>query len=229
MKKVFKNKEKLKRKFGIVFFIVVILLIFSWERGGRESFMYQDIIVLNKDVEANQVITERMLGVIKVDKSTLIKDAITNPDDIIGMETTTFIPRALPLSKKFFETQEMSVGNGRYIFSIPDDWIYSYPQSLRRGDNVYFYSIKKRVETEVDPYMALNNTYEDIVVPKTPILKTKVAYVKDSSNREVVDTSVDRMDGSAVVGKLEVVVNDADYQKLLNSYKDGNVLLVLYN
>ena len=168
-----------------------------------------------------------MLGTLKVDKTTVIAEAIINPNDIVGKESLTYIPKGLQLSAKFFEDPDMATGSGEYVFSLPDAWVYAYPQSLRRGDTVYLYPIKAKAN-EVDPYLLAEGPVVT-EVPKEPIITTKVVYVKDSSNREVTDVKEARLDGTAVVGRVEIVVNDNEYRKLQQSYNEGNSLLILYN
>lgn len=225
--KLFKNKARIKGLLGILLIIVLLTGIYFWEDVGRENLMYQKVIVLKQDVEENTKVTKDMLGALKVDKTNVIAGAIENPDDIIGKETKHFIPRGLQLSEKFFEDPQLAIGNGRYIFSLPDTWVYSYPQSLRRGDTVYLYPIRAKLN-EADPYAIMNETMP-IDTPTDPIIKTKVAYVKDNSNREVTSVTEDRLDGTSVVGRVEIVVDDTEYKKLQQAYNDGYSLLILYN
>ncbi len=234
--RLFNNKARMKGFLGIFLIIVVLTGIYFWEDMGRENLMYQRVIVLKEDVKKNTIIKKDMLGTMKIDKTTLIKGTITDPDQIIGKETLNYIPRGLQLTEMFFEDPELATGDGKFIFSIPDNWVYSYPQSLRRGDTVYLYPVidKKNIDsnTVIDMETPIETAPDVPVV--TPIVIAKVAYAKDNSNREVEDADLGsagnkRLNGTSVVGTIELVVDDNEYKKLLQSYNDGYSLLILYN
>jgi hypothetical protein len=159
----------------------------------------------------------------------LISGVILNPEEIMGKETTCYLPRGLQLSGKFFQDEEMTTGNGRYVFAIPTEWLYFYPQTLRRGDRVFFYAVPasdgKYIGSANLTVAAVSVLPDDY---STAILKTRVAYVKDSTNREVIDVTPDRLDGSAAISKIEVYINDEQYQLLKSNYEAGYQFIILY-
>lgn len=222
----FKNKVKLRGFIGIALLILVIAGGYIWETYGRQALTYTDVIVFKKDVQENVIVTADMLGVMKLERGTLIENAITNPNKITGKETTTFIPSKMPLTTKFFANPDLTTGNNKYTFKIPEEWIYSYPQTIRRGDEIYIYpiSLPDEVSTYTDIPTTINITYNQ----EKPLLKANVVYVKDSSNREVVNTGSNRYDGSANVAQIEIITTEEKYNILTAAYQNGYKFNILY-
>lgn len=64
---------------------------------------------------------------------------------------------------------------------------------------------------------------------KLPIVAAKVAYVKDSANREVITLSdKDRYDGSSQVSSLEIIVDLKQLALLEKSIAEQKIFLILY-
>ena len=101
----------------------------------------------------------------------------------------------------------MAVGGdtGQYILSIPDQWLMSYPQTLRRGDEVSFYCGGKLVTSAL------------------------VAYARDSSNQEVMSGDDARLEASASVSLVEVVVTEAQAVMLGKLADQGERFVLLYS
>lgn len=211
---------------GILLVVLAVAGIFLWENYGREAFTYASITVLNEDLEKGTVVTADMLRTIKIDQSNLIKHYIKNPDEVIGMQTATFLPADLQLSKKFFMKQGLVTKPGEHIMALPKEWILTFPQTVRRGDTIYFYSVKNKEQYSI-------NENGDVIFhseneKKEAIAEAKVAYVKDSAGREVVDLTPNRKDASAVISSIEVVINDAKYQILRDSVEAKNQFVISY-
>ena len=51
-----------KRIIGVVVVIVSVFTLIAWEKWGKDRFLYDEILVLNKNVEKGTVITEEMLS-----------------------------------------------------------------------------------------------------------------------------------------------------------------------
>jgi len=221
MRKV--HKERLIGASGIVLILFTVLFFFGWESIGREAFTYDSVIVFKQDVQKGTIIDKNMLGVIKIEKSSLIKGVIQKPDLILGKRSNTFIPRGLQLCQEFFSDSELVTGEGNNILSIPMEWIYSYPQTIRRGDLVYFYGIDKAMrENNADGMESIAAGSDK------PLISAKIAYVKDSSNREVIDVTPDRMDGSAAVSNIEIVISEEKYEILKSTVEAGQIFVMMY-
>lgn len=227
---------KLKGILGFALIIIAIASMFLWEAIGRETLLYKQVIVMAQDVGPHQTVKKDMLGIMKVPRDTMIEDAVSDPERIIGKETISYIPMGLQLSPKFFQKPKLTIGNGKYILAVPSEWLYSFPQTIRRGDEIYFYPFAEDKESvyydengkasSVPTSAGIKST--EVKPSSSALIKTNVAYVKDSSNCEVVDIKANRMDGSSSVSKIEVVITDEQYQKLKNAYEEGFQFVIMY-
>lgn len=213
---MFKNKAKMKGFIGIVIILAAILLIFVWETYGREALTYQDVLVLKEDVEAHTVISKDMLGYLSLDADTILWEPILDPQQVIGKETITAIPKATMLSDSWFAETNLAVGEGEFIFAIPETWIYNFPQTLRRGDTLYFYPINTSEFTT------------SVFSGDNAILEATVSYVKDSTNKEVVDVTPQRIDGTSSVSDVSVIITPEQYRLLKNAFEAGYQFVLLY-
>lgn len=221
MRKV--HKERLIGALGIVLILFSVLLFLGWEKFGREAFTYDSVIVFNQDIQKGTIIDQTMVTVKRIEKNSIIKNPIKDLGEIKGKRSNTFIPAGLQLSKEFFSDPELVTGDGSNILSVPMDWIYAYPQTIRRGDEVHFYGIDKALaENGYDEGYMLTEGSEK------PLISAKIAYVKDSANREVIDVTPDRMDGSAAVNSIEIVISEEKYQILKTSAEAGQIFVIMY-
>ena len=125
----------------------------------------------------------------------------------MNLETVQYVPAGTPLFSEFFQDPRLSVvgTSGQYVLSIPNQWLLSYPQTLRRGDTVRFYC-----EGEI-------------------VLSAVVAYARDSSNQEVVSADDERLKASAPVSLVEVIVDEEKALKLGKLGEEGKKFVLLYS
>jgi hypothetical protein len=221
--------KKTKAIIGIGLILISVAGAFVWEKYGKEALVYSDVLVFKEDVKPNTVIKKEMLGIKRIDKSALLENRILSPEEIVNKQATVFIPMGMQLYGQMFEDQDLATGEGEYIFAIPKDWVFAYPDTLRRGDTVYLYEIKPIEEKDGTYYGEYSQASEiSSASLDQALISTKVAYVKDSGNREVVDVVSERIDASATAAKIEVVINDEKYQKLKSSYENGNKFILMY-
>ena len=64
-----------KRIIGIILIIVSIVGMICWEKWGREILFYKEIVVINRDIEKNTIITSDMLETKKIQNPS--NDALT--------------------------------------------------------------------------------------------------------------------------------------------------------
>lgn len=199
--------SKNKRIIGLVLIVVSVCAMIAWEKWGRQTLMYDEILVINEDTEKGQIITEQMLGTIRVEnpiKGSLRAEDYTN---ILGTETVQFIKRGTPIFDRYFEDPALVAGedSNEYIMAIPNSWLESYPQTLRRGDKAYFYARGSFITSAV------------------------VAFAKDGTNQEVVSKDDDRLAASSTVSLIEVVISDVQAKQLADIAEAGTKLVILYN
>lgn len=192
---------------GILLIVISLGALGFWEFWGRENLAYEQVIVLRKNIPENTEIVRSLLEVKRVenpgDQVLMEKDAAA----LIGMESAQFIPAGTPLHREFFQDPSLATGGntGQYILSIPAEWLISFPQTLRRGDEVSFYYGEKQVTS------------------------ARVAHVRDSSNQEVVSSDDARLQATAPASQLEVVVTEAEAVKLAAMAEKGKRFMILYS
>ncbi|MCT4687473.1 SAF domain-containing protein [Vallitalea sp.] len=221
-------KNFMKGLMGIILIVIAIGSIFYWEVYGRESLLFKDIVVLTKDVNKNEVITKDMVQIHKREENTLIDKVILDPNKIIGKAANNYIPKGVQLVEKYFENPSLVLDEDEYIFKIPLEWIKAFPDSLRRGDEIYFYEVSKGTEnynsTEVE--IAVNNKK---ALEKQPITNATVAYVKDSANREVITLSdEERYNGSSKINEIEIITDLETVNLLRDSVNNDKVFIIMY-
>lgn len=199
---------------GILLLCITISSFIIWETIGREWVLYTEIIVLNQDVQRGTEITQDLVTTAKIEQLSKIKDAVIYPEEIIGKEAKHFIPANTQLHPYYFGEPQLVIEDDQFIANIPKEWIYAFPGTLRRNDRIVF------VPVSMDGYQ----------VSARPLFETVVAYVKDSANREIrTISSEERLDASANISKIEVVVTLDDLCILENAYNQGNEFIIIYS
>lgn len=214
---------------GILLMLATMAMIYFWETSGREQFLYSGVVVLNQSVEANISITSDMLDWIKINPNNLMEGAIVEKEKIIGKYSVHYIPKYSQLALAYFKDDTTNIKEEDcYIFTIPADWIITFPNSLRRGDTIYFYPVKIMSEKEEEnkSFTSLDNIK---ITNQSDLLKSKVAYLKDSGNREVVNTAgEDRYDGSANIASIEIITTYEGVSYLQGLADNNYKFIILY-
>jgi hypothetical protein len=148
-------------------------------------------------------------------------------DSLNGKITDQFISTNGQIVAQSFSDNSLLLKENQFVFKLPPSWVYSIPSSIRRGDKISIYEIDGKIESLLtsneNPLLALTKGQTN------PIFETTVVYVKDSTNREVVDTNGDkRLDGTSQVSAIEIVCTREDTQVLENSILNGKKLIVVY-
>jgi len=196
-----------KRMVGLVLILASLATLGFWEFWGRENLSYERILVLRQDTARSTAVTEDMLEVVLFDSPDGRVLRETDAGKISGLETVQYVPEGTPLYAEYFQDPRLTVGGdtGQYVLSIPNQWLLSYPQTLRRGDTVSFYCGGEMV------------------------LSAAVAYARDSSNQEVISEDDLRLAASAPVSLVEVVVDEAKALKLGKLGEAGKRFVLLYS
>ena len=235
-----------KTAVGIILIALSIAGMLWWELVGRDTVMYTEVLTLNRDIEAGTEVTKDML---EIKKTTTPTSKSLRPADalqVVGKEAVSYVPQGAELFGEFFEDGSLMIHEelGEYIFSIPSNWLISYPQTLRRGDRITFLLVKDRDDGEpsspsFSPQDELFGVEASDEAPQGPeperpelstgdeILTTTVLYVKSSSNNEVVSDS-ERLDAAATVSIIEVIAQKEQAQLLTRLASEGCRFVVLY-
>lgn len=222
-------KNIIKGIIGLLLIVISVGLIFYWEVYGRESILYNDVVVLTQEVKKNDVITEEMVTYEKREGNTIIEGAIIDARGIIGKAASCFIPKGAQLVKKYFENTELVLSEDEYIFRVPNEWLKAYPNSLRRGDTIFFHEISTDTITQGTSDGLVNLEHYRPLVQDEAIASVTVAYAKDSANREVITLSEEeRFNGSSKINEIEIIVDVETVNLLRKSIEDGKVFILMY-
>ena len=195
-----------KRIAGIVLIVLSVGALGFWELWGRENITYDRVLVLKESLPKNTLITADMRRERKVEKAGEGAIRTEQRNEIVGLETGQFIPAGTELYKEYFQESIFSVGEeqGKYILSVPAQWLKAFPQTLRRGDRAFFYCGGE------------------------PVTDAVVAYVRDGTNQEVYYGDDERLTSSSSVSLIEIVVDKEQASLLGKLAEKGNKFVVLY-
>jgi len=224
--------QKVKGYIGIFLFLLVIIGIYFWEVYGREQLLYSNVYVTSVDLFPGDALTFDKVTLVKLEQERLIKNFVSSDKDllsIIGYEAKHYIPANSQIVKDFFDIPEIVLNDNEYICPVPPDWVLAFPQSLRRKDTVSIFAVLSTIDKD----KAKNYTVEEIInmiKGKEPLFNTIVAYVKDGSNREVIDVkeSGERMDASSKISTIELVMDADKFEILNNLYEIGYKFIIMY-
>ncbi len=198
----------MKRKIvGIVLICIALLVLGFWELWGRQNIGYDEILTFKEDVSKSSIIGEKMLTTKKVEKAA--GDALRPGDEakVIGKESRHYIPQGESLYSEYFADSRLTTGgiSEGLVLSLPEDWLKTYPQTLKRGDDVIF------------------------CIGGAIVTKAVVAYARDGNNNEVVYSENERLSASAAVSVIEVIISEKQALKLANLAEKGNKFVLLYS
>lgn len=228
MKKFYKKNKKLV---GIFFLLLAVSFFVFWEFVGRSELLHERVVVLKEDVHKGSLITADMLNVIKIDVSYHLENSINKQKDILGLEAKHYIPAKTQLVQEYFDSPEFVLDENEKIMKLPNEWIHSYPETLRRKDKIYLYAIKDNTKNSEDSEKFNNQNSidkNDESEEKLYIFNTTVAYVKDNTNKEVESLDIDRLVGSSTISVIEVVITDKEFESLKNYAGNGYTFALLY-
>lgn len=200
------DKLNRRRMAGLLIIVMTLSLLCFWELWGRKNIGYDRIPVLNQSIEENGLILESMITYRSMENPAGKVLRSGSEKKIIGKLAGQYIPEGEPLYPEYFRENLFQTGeeNGKYVLSVPDHWLTAYPQTIRRGDKIFFYC-KGNLVTEA-----------------------VAAYVKDSSNQEIASQGKDRLTANGIVGLIEVIVTAQQAEKLGKLAAKGNQFDILY-
>lgn len=216
------TSSKLKGLLGILLIIMAISLIYYWENYGREHFLYKEVIIAKKDIYRNERITNQNITTVMLEETNIPKGVVSKYTDILGKEAKQFIPQNAVIDDRYLANEGMTLSKDQFIFRIPNDWIADYPGSLRRGDDVYLYPVKR-----IEKFKA----QQPMIETELSVIMLKVAYVKDSGNREVKNIEnekIKRLDATSSIHSIEVMITEEQLKSLEEIYGEGYRFLLMY-
>lgn len=216
--------NKVKGIIGILLWIVVIAGIYFWEFGGvREELLYTTVYAVKTDMKKGDILTADNVIQIKTEAESVVKGAVIDEKEllnVLGKAATHAIPANSQIVPENYENPDIVLEEGEWVCSLPKEWILSMPQTLRRKDHIQIYAVKT----------GDNSATRFSANGETPVMETTVIYVKDDSNREVVDVKEtgERMNGTSKAVYPEVVMNNDDFAKLTSLANSGYKFVLMY-
>ncbi|MEG0156206.1 MAG: SAF domain-containing protein [Anaerovoracaceae bacterium] len=204
-----KNKKAI---IGMILIVITIGGIIGWEFWAREALTYDSVLVLTENVQKNTAIKKEMLAIKKIPQKS--EAALTEQDieQVVGKEARQFVPGETELFGEFFDNQDLVLNEDQYVFSVPNEWLKSYPQTLRRGDRAFLYAVPNYGASGASMF----------------VTEATVAYAKDSSNTEVQSKDEERLDGSSSVSLVEVIVDKEQTEQITNYAAENYRFVILY-
>lgn len=199
--------NKRSRVLGIILIIASIISMYYWEKWGRDKYLYNEILIYTKDIETCEILDESMLTTARVN---YVPPKALKPEDIksvLGLAAKCHLNKGNFVFATHVEKPDLlfNISDEKYVMTIPREWMKNCPKSIKRGDKVYFYHGEKF------------------------ITEATVFHVKDSSNQEVQVLDTDRLNMSANVDSIEVLVEYDQIEILNQEYNKGEEIIVLYN
>ncbi len=195
-----------KKIAGILLIVLSIGALGFWEMWGRENISYRSVAVLKNPVEAHTVITEDMLRQKRMENPSGGAIPWNKASELVGLETKCYVAGNQELHMENFRETVFRTGKDidRYVLSIPETWLMSWPGSLKRGDRAF------------------------IFLGEELILETWVAHVKDNYGMEVTYDDRDRFYPSGRNEEIEILISSEQMKRLDALVKKGNRFTMIY-
>lgn len=195
-----------KKIAGIALVLLSLGALGFWELWGRENITYDKVLVFKESQPKNTLVTADMFRERKIENAGKGVILSSQMKELMGMETSQFVPAGTELYKEYFQESIFAVGpeEGKYILSVPSQWLKAFPQTLRRGDRAFFYCGGE------------------------PVTDAVVAYVRDGTNQEVYYGDDERLTSSSAVSLIEVIVDEKQAELLGKLAENGNKFVILY-
>ena len=195
-----------KKIAGILLIVLSVGALGFWELWGRENITYRKVAVLKESLDAHTVISMDMLKPKKMDSPSAGAIPWEKAGVLVGLETKHYVAGNQELHAEYFQEVIFRTGEefDRYVLSIPDTWLISQPNTLKRGDRAFIY------------------------LGEELICETTVAHVKDSYGMEVTYSDRERFYPSGRTENIEILVNSEQMKKLDLLAKKGNRFTLVY-
>lgn len=243
---------------GFLLMATLVAAEVFWETKGRELVLYQDILVAKEDIKRGTLISAEtvpsLFKVEKYEKGKIIDQPVFSPQEVVGLAAKQVIPKNAQLSALYFEDSRVLTDGQHLNWKIPNEWIISAPNTIRRKDRITVYEITALAlanqkntaadKIQIDPNQPATQQQAggekkldvqksgDVPVSqyeRKRLLDGTVTYVKDSVNREVVSTSVvDRIDASSSVKDIEIILTLDELAALEAAVLRGSKLMIGY-
>ena len=191
---------------GILMILLSIGGLGFWELWGRENLSYRNILVFKEPHEAYTVVTEEMLQEIRVERASSKALKPGDRNRLLGLETRQYVPAGQELNMEYFRETIFRTGllEDSFVLKVPDVWLVSCPESIKRGDKAFFY------------------------LGEELLCEARVIHVKDSYGREITYSGLERYYPTGRMSFMEVMINAENMRKLSALAEKGNRFTIIY-
>ncbi len=191
---------------GIIMIVLSLGALGFWELWGRENLSYRSILVFKEPHEAYTLVTDDMLREIRVERASSGALGPKDRNRILGMETRQYVPAGQELDIQYFRDTMFRTGlkEDSFVLRVPDLWMVSCPESIKRGDKAFFY------------------------LGEELLCETRVIHVKDSYGREITYSGLDRYYPTGRMNLIEVMLSGENVRKLSMLAEKGNRFTIIY-
>lgn len=212
--------RKIKLFIGILLMILSISSLLFWEMEGRDVILLEPVLVAKEDIAENTKLDASLFVVKGIPRENLLEGALRERDlkVLTGRQSRGDILKNSQLTWRAVWEKDFFLKEEESVFVIQPQWIAMRSSALRKDDWVDIYRADGSEKI---------GTY-------------KVAFVKDSADREVKDLSVTgeigreenwlyRTDSTSVINHIEIISTLADYIKILHTVagEEAGTLIIL--
>lgn len=240
-------KKFLKILFPILYLLVGIGGLASWELYFKDKINTEQVLVATKNINFKDKLTSQNTKLIEVKRDNVVSGAITKADVpyVLNKNASINIHKGTQIYSDLVDQYNLipNEKKGEFIAPIPKEWLYAVPGSLRRTYVADFYAIPTEQQAQInslvqeskdkkdkDEPIKTNDEVDSVVTKDNqPIVKNvRVASVKDDSNKEVTESKDDKSSATGVVSNLEIISNKKMFAKIKDYTDQGYKIYVVY-
>jgi hypothetical protein len=210
----------MKTGIGILLIFMAIGFLAFWEVKGRDALLMEYVIVAREDILPGTEINRDMFMEVGFPRENIMAQnmKIHQVGELDGSLANQVILKNSQISPLYFKEKAAVMEEGKGIFQIKEQWIFSISSSIRKGDQADIYSM---------PGGERLGSFQ-------------VAFAKDSQGKEVVEEDengktireeeiLDRESGSAGIAQIEIVATLEEYARILDQVFNNQSQLIVMN
>ena len=219
--------------------------VFYFEFYLKDTIDTESVVVAANRIEFKEQITAEDLVIQQVRRGSKVENALSanHAEALIGKYASITIEKGTQVYSELIDTYDLvpDESKGEFIAPIPNDWIFAVPGSLRSSYVADIYAVSDKDQHQVRQLIrdaeeaegtvtVVEPTEQEDVLPAgtLPILTdVRVAYVKDSANKEV-KVSEETNEATGSVSTLEIIADEQMFATLRDYTAEGYKLYVVY-
>ncbi|MGF7033427.1 hypothetical protein J2T17_004375 [Paenibacillus mucilaginosus] len=244
MKNWFYRLPRSGRLAAVLLLYVMVLvgqigLVNFYVKNFSEKVDSKTVVVATRDIKLHSVIGPQDVTTKLVRLNNLVPGALTDLEEVIGKESTT--PIAMNEQINLVKIDTVIKKEGEMIVEIPNEWVLSFPKSLRRMDHVMLLPVeqpkmKAPATANAAPTLDLGAPAAALLTDAEMKLKgLTVAYFKDNSANEVRDNTIQenqndapRLSSTNIGARLEVAMSPEQFKLMQELAKKEYKFVISY-